>query len=72
MSQTQLAIEKITSDWAEKKRQLLRNPKMLEKHHNASREYQRRRLQTIQQLQKSNEELQQKNRKTRKNNRLSK
>jgi predicted nuclease with TOPRIM domain len=46
-----------------KKRQQLRNPKVLEKHRNASREYQRKRLQTIQQLQKNNEELQQKNEK---------
>jgi chromosome segregation ATPase len=60
MSQTRLDIEKIRSNWREKKRQQLRNPMVLEKHRNASREYQRKRLQTIQQLQKNDEELQQK------------
>jgi uncharacterized FlaG/YvyC family protein len=60
MSQTRLATEKIRSNWAEKKRQQLRNPMVLEKHRTASREYQRRRLQMIQELQRSNEELQQK------------
>jgi hypothetical protein len=57
MSQTRLATEKIRSNWAEKKRQQRSNPIMFEKHRTASREYQRRRLQMIQELQRSNEEL---------------
>jgi hypothetical protein len=60
MHQTRFIVEKKRSHWRETKRQQRKNPTVLESHRNSSREYQRRRLQMLQNLQENNSKLEDK------------